>query len=96
MIPTTTGISPPLTDGNLTFHVVVDYANRSFSMDGPDGPNGVQLHYEVLKVARVLKHKFWEFDIRADSQEHALAERQKSFPGHKLVGTWASTQAAQQ
>jgi hypothetical protein len=82
-------MSPPLTDGQITFHVVVDYANRSFSMDGPDGPNGVLLHYEVLKVARGLKRRFWEFDIRAASQERALQDMQRYLPGHNFVGTWA-------
>lgn len=68
MIPTTTAsASPPPTDENLTFHVVIDHANRSFSMDGPDGPNGVSLHYEVMKAARGLRNGFWEFNIRVES-----------------------------
>jgi hypothetical protein len=94
VIPTTTpSASPPLTTGTLTFHVVVDYVKRLFSMDGPDGPNGVRLHYEVMKVSRRTKNRFWEFDIRAESQERALADMQKAFPGHKCMGTWAEAQA---
>jgi hypothetical protein len=58
-------------------------------MDGPDGPNGVSLHYEVMKAARGLTNRFWEFDMRAKSQEHALTEMQKSFPGYKFLGHWA-------
>lgn len=93
MIPTSSSsVSAPLTEGNIIFHVVVDFTNQSFSMDGPE-TNGIQLHYEVLKVARGLKNRFWEFDIRAGSPQQALADMQKYFPGHRFAGTWAETRA---
>jgi hypothetical protein len=95
VIPTTTAsVLPPVTEGNLTFHVVVDFLDQSFSMDGPE-TNGVKLHYEVFKVSRGLKNRFWEFDVRAETQEQALAEMQKHFPGHRSVGTWASRASPQ-
>jgi hypothetical protein len=86
------GASPPHL-GNLSFHVVVDYANRSFSMDGPDCPSGVWLHYQVVQVARGMKNKFWEFDIRAETQEQALAQVQADLYDYKFTGTWAATTA---
>ncbi len=43
MIPSTTGSEAvvPGSTGILLFHVVVDDFNRTFSMDGPSGPNGI-------------------------------------------------------
>jgi hypothetical protein len=84
---------PPVTEGKRAFHVVMDYANGWFSMDPPDGPNGVLVHYEVMKASRSMKNRFWEFDIKAESQEHALAEMQKAFPGCNFRGAWAETRA---
>ena len=94
MIPTMTPSAvPPTTSGTLLFHVFVDNFHHTFSMDGPDGPNGIRLHYEMLLVARLQKKKFGEFDLRADSQGAALAEMQKNFPDYKFLGTWASSQS---
>jgi len=94
VIPTTTAsVSPPVSYGNLTFHVAIDFTSQSFSMDGPE-TNGVRLHYEILKVARAQRNRFWEFDVRAESQQHASAEMQKHFPGHKFLGTWTDATKA--
>jgi hypothetical protein len=39
-IPTTSGNAPPPTiSGKLLFHVIVDNFHRTFSIDGPGGPN---------------------------------------------------------
>jgi hypothetical protein len=75
------------------FHVIIDDFNRTFSMDGPGGPNGVRLHYEMLQVARIQKKRLRDFDLRADSYEAALAAMKKSFPGYAFAGTWASSQS---
>ena len=90
MIPTTTAsLRPPGTEGKLTFHIVVDFTTQSFSIDGPE-TNGVLLHYEVLKAARGLKNRFWEFDVRTETKEQALAEMESHFPGYKIMGTWSN------
>jgi hypothetical protein len=90
MIPTTgADVAAPIADGHIAFHVVVDHTTQTFSIDGPDGANGIKLHFDVLQAARLLQRKFWKMDIRAKSWELALAEIQRSFPGYKCVGTWA-------
>src|SRR5262249_3050919 len=77
MIPTTTATAaPPTTSGKLLFHVIVDDFHRPFSIDGPGGPNGVRLHYEMLQAARAEKKKLRDLDLRADSHEAALGEMQ--------------------
>lgn len=63
-------------------------------MDGPDGPNGVRLHYEMLQAARTQKKRLRDFDLRADSRDAALAEMKQSFPGFAFLGTWASSQSS--
>jgi hypothetical protein len=90
VIPTSKNVStsPPSTEGILCFHVVADSATKTFSMDGPDG-NGVQLHFEVLKVARGMKSRFREFDLRAETKKQAVADMLRYFPDYKFVGTWA-------
>jgi hypothetical protein len=75
----------------LLFHVIVDDFHRTFSIDGPGGPNGVRLHYEMLQAARAEKKKLRDFDLRADSHEAALAEMQTHFPGYQFLGNWASS-----
>jgi hypothetical protein len=51
VIPTTTaGVSPPVTEGNLNFHVVVDFTNQSFSMDGPKMNGGAPPPAQKRKV----------------------------------------------
>jgi hypothetical protein len=79
--------------GNLLFHVVIDDINRTFSMDGPGGPNGVRLHYEMIRVSRAQKKKLRDFDVRAESQEAALAEMRANFPDYTFLGSWDAAQA---
>ena len=89
MIPTTSAnAAPPTISGKLLFHVIVDDFHRTFSIDGPGGPNGVRLHYEMLQAARAEKKKLRDFDLRADSHEAALAEMQNHFPAYQFLGTW--------
>jgi hypothetical protein len=83
----------PTISGKLLFHVIVDDFHRTFSIDGPGGPNGVRLHYEMRQVARAEKKMLRDFDLRADSHEAALAEMQNHFPGYQFLGTWASSQS---
>jgi hypothetical protein len=93
MVPTATAsMSPPTSSGKLTFHVIVDDFNRTFSVDGPGGPNGIRLHYEMLQVARAQKNKLRDFDLRADSHEGVLVEMRERFAGYKFLGTWALSQ----
>jgi hypothetical protein len=81
MIPTTSAnAAPPTISGKLLFHVIVDDFHRTFSIDGPGGPNGVRLHYEMLQAARAEKKKLRDLDLRADSHEAALGEMQSHFP----------------
>jgi hypothetical protein len=48
------------TGGALIFHVIVDDFNRTFSIDGPEGPSGVRLHYEMQQVIRKQTKKLRE------------------------------------
>jgi hypothetical protein len=77
------------TSGLLIFHVIVDDFNRAFSIDGPEGPSGVRLHYEMQQVIRKQTKKFRDFDLRAESFEAALAEIKTRFPDYTFLGTWA-------
>jgi hypothetical protein len=58
-------------------------------MDGPEGKNGIRLHYEVMLVMRQQKKKLREFDLRADTREAAEAKLAEFFPGYTCVGSWA-------
>ena len=91
MIPSTTGNAAAT--GNLLFHVIVDDFNRTFSMDGPGGPNGIRLHYEMMRVARTQAKILRDFDVRAESREAALAEMKAQFPDYIFLGSWAAAQA---
>jgi hypothetical protein len=94
MIPTKSdNAALPTVSVRLLFHVIVDDFHRTFSIDGPGGPNGVRLHFEMLRAARAENKKLRDFDLRADSHEAALAEMQKGFPGYQFLGTWASSQS---
>ena len=94
MIPSTTGSAAvPVTTGNLLFHVIVDDFNRTFSMDGPDGPNGIRLHYEMVRVARTQAKILRDFDVRAESREAALAEMKAQFPDYIFLGSWDAAHA---
>ncbi len=77
------------TSGALVFHVIVDDFNRTFSIDGPEGPSGVRLHYEIQQVMRKQIKKLRDFDLRAESFEVALAEIKTRFPNDTFLGTWA-------
>ena len=77
------------TSGALVFHVIVDDFNRTFSIDGPEGPSGVRLHYEIQQVMRKQINKLRDFDLRAESFEAALAEIKIRFPNYTFLGTWA-------
>ena len=83
----------PVTTENLLFHVIVDDFNRTFSMDGPGGPNGIRLHYEMMRVARAQAKTIRGFDVRAKSQEAAIAEMKVHFPDYAFLGSWAEAQA---
>ena len=74
MIPSTTGSAAvPVTTGNLLFHVIVDDFNRTFSMDGPGGPNGIRLHYEMMRVARTQAKILGDFGSCACPNEGAVS-----------------------
>ena len=95
MIPSTTGSAAvPVTTGNLLFHVIVDDFNRTFSMDGPGGPNGIRLHYEMMRVARTQAKILRDFDVRAESREAALAEMKAQFPDYIFLRQSLSTEPA--
>jgi hypothetical protein len=83
------GAVPPST-GNLLFHVTIDDFNRVFWMDGPDGPNGIRLHYQMMQVAREQKNKLRDFDLWANSQDTALALMKNHFSDYTHLGTWAT------
>jgi hypothetical protein len=94
MIPTrSANVALAAIPGRLPFHVIVDDFHRTFSIDGPGGPNGVRLHYEMLQAERAEKRKLRDFDLRADSHEAALAEMHHHFPGYQFLGTWVSSQS---
>ena len=75
------------------FHIIVDNFHRTFTIDGPDGLNGVRLHLDMLRKSRTLNNRFSEFDLRMDSPEAVLAEIRKSFPGYSNLGSWLSSQS---
>lgn len=80
----------------MLFHVIVDNFHRTFTIDGPDGLNGVRLHLDMLRASRTLNGmngKFSEFDLRMDSKEAVVAEMRRSFPGFSFLGSWATSQS---
>ena len=93
MIPTTGSGSVPPTSGNPLFHVIIDNFNRTFSMDGPGGPNGIRLHHEMMRISREQKKKLRDFDLRVESEEAALAEMRAHFPDYTFLGSWANARA---
>ena len=60
---------------------VVDHAQRTFTIDGPEGLSGVRLHLDMLQKSRTLRNKFSEFDLRTKSQEAVLEEMRESSLG---------------
>ena len=94
MIPLMSGSGAvPASTGNLKFYVIIDDFYRTFSMDGPDGPNGIRLHYEMMRVTREQKQKLRAFDLWAKSQNAALAQMKHYFPGYAFLGSWTDAQA---
>ena len=73
---------------NLTFHVIMDYAQKKFWMDGP-GRNGTKLYYEMVKAARNGRHLRF-FDVRALSQDTALLEAKALLADYSYSGSWPS------
>jgi hypothetical protein len=61
-------------------------------MDGPDGPNGVRLRYEMMRVTREQKKKLRDFDLWAESQDAAIALMKSYFPSYTFLGCWANAQ----
>jgi len=84
------GVQGIIKGENLTFHVIVDHAEKTFSMDGPDGPNGIWLHLEMVRVARERGKTFRDFDMRAPSAEEALTEMQSYLPSYSFLGPWSA------
>jgi hypothetical protein len=82
----------PPTSGAFVFHVIIDDFNRTFSVDGPGGPSGVRLHYEMQQVIRKQSKKLRDFDVRAESFEAVLAEIKTFLPDYTFLGTWAQAQ----
>ena len=90
MMPTVNPSAVPASSGKLLFHVIIEDRARQFSIDGPGGPNGVRLHYEMLQVARNQRRNLRDFDLWADSLNEAVSEMEQYFPGYKFLGTWAA------
>ena len=84
------GVQGIMKGENLSFHVIVDHAEKTFSMDGPDGPNGIWLHLEMVRVARERGKTFRDFDMRAPSAEEALTEMQSYLPSYSFIGPWSA------
>ena len=80
----------PMAGENLTFHVIVNRPEKSFSIDGPDGPNGVWLHFEMSRVARLQGKQLRDFAMRAPSHEAALSEMHSMLPDYLFLGPWSS------
>jgi hypothetical protein len=80
----------PMAGENLTFHVIVNRPEKSFSIDGPDGPNGVWLHFEMSRVARLQGKQLRDFAMRAPSHEAALFEMRSMLPDYLFLGPWSS------
>jgi len=85
---TSDGFLPPAS--GFLFHVIVD-VRRTYTIDGPGGPNGVRLHFEMLQASRAQKGKLRDFDLRGDSQGAVLVEMRRCFPGYTFRGAWASS-----
>src|SRR5207344_745779 len=64
-----------------------------FPSTGPGGPNGIHLHFQMMRVARSQAKRLRGFDVRAESQEAALAEMKAHFPDYIFLGSWAAAQA---
>ena len=89
----TSGCGGSRISGRLTFHVIIDHTHRTFSMDGPDSPSGVRLHYQMLLVMREQNKKLKDFVVRAENSEAALAEIHAHLPDYTFLGTWAEVQS---
>jgi hypothetical protein len=47
----------------------------------------------MMRVSRAQKKKLRDFDVRAESQEAALAEMRANFPDYTFLGSWDAAQA---
>lgn len=92
MIPTFAPSQTPSSFGRLLFHAILDDSKRQYFLSGPDGPNGLRLHYEV-ELERRLGTKWREFDIRADSTAHAVAQIANHLPDYQHLGPWVRSRA---
>ena len=93
MMPTINPSAIPASSGKLLFHVIIEDRAGQFSIDGPDGPSGVRLHYEMVQVARKQRRNLRDFDLWANSLDEAVSEMEKYFPGYKFLGTWAAAKS---
>jgi hypothetical protein len=86
--PTFSSPSAPGSGGLRLFHVVIDDSARLFFLSGPDGPNGLRLHYEVELARRKRGMKLREADIHAVDLDQVLALLGEHLPGYQHQGAW--------
>jgi hypothetical protein len=86
--PTFSSASAPGSGSLRLFHVIIDDSARLFFLSGPDGPNGVRVHYEVELARRKRGVKLREADIRADALDQVLALLGERLPGYRHQGAW--------
>jgi len=84
----TLGVEATMIGENLSFHVIMDYTQKNFWMDGP-GQNGTRLYYEMVRAARNGRHLRF-FDVRAPSQDAALLEAKALLADYSYSGSWPS------
>lgn len=88
MIPRSdSSAAAPGSSGNLLFHVVVDDFARNYSIHGPE-TNAMRLHFDVVQAARKQNRKLREADLRAQTQDAALATMKEHFPDYAYTGAW--------
>jgi hypothetical protein len=75
---------------SIVFHAVIDDTRKTFTMDGPGDPNGVRLHYEVVRAARQHGRNLRQLDIRAASLEAAVVEARAFLSGYAFSGPWSA------
>jgi hypothetical protein len=80
-------------NGPSVFHIVVEDLGRTYTVDGPGGPSGLHLHFEMLQASRALKGRYRDFDVRFNSGEEVRSYMLKYFPGYTFSGSWACSRA---
>lgn len=95
MIPTFAPSQTPPSAGRFFFHAILDDLKRQYFLSGPDGPNGLRLHYEV-ELERRHGAKWREFDIRADNIAHAVAQIANHLPDYRHLGPWTGSRTGRQ